>query len=363
MLIVESKGNSLYFPLQIKYPSRMDFFAYQEHARKLSHRMVGMYILAVVAIGVTFHTVISFGLSLLEFEPDTATASFLDYFLDPMTAGIVMGVTFGIIFLTSFVKSRALSQGGGAVAESMGGRLISSRTQDLDERRLMNIVEEMAVASGVPMPKVYVLDHEFGMNAFAAGHSPDDAAVAVTFGLLIKLNREELQAVIAHEFSHILNGDMRLNIRLIGILFGIFALTVLGRIVLQSMRFVRGSRNKKGNGIILVILAVGLTCLVVGSIGFFFGRLMQSYISRQREYLADASAVQFTRNPIGLADALKRIGGQGSAIQDPKAMEIAHMLFASGLRSAFATHPPLDERIRRWDPGFDGNFATASNRR
>ena len=339
----------------MKYPFRMDFFTHQTQARRLSHRMVGLYIMAVIAIGVTLHAVISFFLSTFSASVEgQPPQSFLDQFLNPTTALVVLGATFGLILLTSLFKMVALSKGGGAVAESMGGRLVSPQAQNLNERKLINVVEEMAVASGVPMPKVYILDQEAGMNAFAAGHSPNDAAVAVTRGLLERLNREELQAVIAHEFSHILNGDMRLNIRLIAILAGIFGLTVLGRILLRSMRYMGRSNNKKSNALVLVIPALGLACLIIGYIGFFFGRLMQSYISRQREYLADASAVQFTRNPMGLAEALKRIGMQGSAVQNPKTMEISHMLFASDLRNAFATHPPLTDRIRRWDPGFTG---------
>ena len=234
----------------------------------------------------------------------------------------------------------------------------------------MNIVEEMSVASRVPMPKVYILDKEPGMNAFAAGHDPKDAAVAVTRGLLDKLNREELQAVVAHEFSHILNGDMRLNIRLIGILFGIFALTLVGTMLFHGARIMAltsggRSRGKNNNGmaIVLALFALGALCMIVGYIGFFFGRLMQSYISRQREYLADASAVQFTRDSAGLADALKMIGAEGSALQNPKAMEVSHMLLASGLQSAFATHPPLVDRIRRWDPSLDGDFTKLMKRK
>jgi len=198
------------------------------------------------------------------------------------------------------------------------------------------------------------------MNAFAAGFSSKDAAVAVTRGLLEIVQRDELQAVIGHEFSHVLNGDMRLNIRLIGILHGIFALAIIGRVLIEiGLRSSsRGSSNKKNNSL-AGLAAVGIVCWLVGQIGFFFGRLIQSSISRQREFLADASAVQFTRNPLGLSNALKLIGAAGSRLANPNTSEVSHMLFASGLESMFATHPPIASRIRRLDPHFDGNFSEA----
>jgi Zn-dependent protease with chaperone function len=227
------------------------------------------------------------------------------------------------------------------------------------ERRLLNVVEEMAIASGIAMPRVFVLDNEPGMNAFAAGFSSKDAAVAVTRGLLEIVQRDELQAVIGHEFSHVLNGDMRLNIRLVGILYGIFALAILGRVLIEiGLRSSSRSTSRKNNSL-AGLAAVGIVCWLVGQIGFFFGRLIQSSISRQREFLADASAVQFTRNPLGLANALKMIGAAGSRLSSPNTSEVSHMLFASGLESMFATHPPIVSRIRRLDKQFDGNFSEA----
>ena len=343
----------------------MDFFRQQDLSRKASRRMVGIYILAVLCVGAAVHALVSLAMafSAVGREGEFGGA-FLPVFLNPRLALATLGVTFALIVVVSLSKIAALKSGGSAVAESMGGRRVLTTTQDFNERRLLNVVEEMALASGVAMPCVYVLDGEPGMNAFAAGYSTKDAAVAVTRGLLDALNREELQAVIAHEFSHILNGDMKLNIRLVGFLFGIFALTIVGVglfHVARMMAFSSGgrSRNKKDNGaaVAAAIVALGLICWIVGYIGFFFGRVIQSGISRQREYLADASAVQFTRNPSGLANALKLIGAQGSVLQSAKAMEVSHMLFASGLKSVFATHPPLAERIRRWDPDFDGDFS------
>ena len=246
-----------------------------------------------------------------------------------------------------------LSGGGGAVAESMGGRLLDVSTPDPHERKLLNVVEEMAIASGVPMPKVYVMDEEEGINAFAAGHNINDAAIGVTRGCITTLKRDELQGVIGHEFSHILNGDMRLNIRLMGIIFGILCLAVVGRILLRA----RGSSRDKNP-----LPLLGIVLLLLGWVGLFFGRLIQAAVSRQREFLADAAAVQFTRNPNGLSGALKKIGAAyyGSRIENEHAAEASHMFFGNAAKSslfnAFATHPPLEQRIKAIDPHWDGNF-------
>src|SRR5690606_22843325 len=205
-------------------------------------------------------------------------------------------------------KSGSLRKGGGTVAEMLGGRLVNHLTEDPHERRLVYVVEGMAIASGTPVPLVYVLDNEPDINAFAAGHGTEDAAVAVTRGALEQFTRDELQGVVAHEFSHILNKDVRLNTRLTGLLFGILVLGIAGRLLLQGGSRVRISRsNDKGGAGIAVLL--GLALLIIGYVGLFFGRLIKQAVSRQREFLADASAVQFTRNPEGLANALKRIGG------------------------------------------------------
>src|SRR5690606_28971990 len=251
-------------------------------------------------------------------------------------------------------------QGGSVVAGLLGGLPVNPATDDPDERRLVNVVEEMAIASGVPVPAIYVLPGEESINAFAAGYGVHDAAVAVTRGALKHLTRDELQGVIAHEFSHILNGDMRLNIRLIGLLHGLLLLALIGRVLLRSGGRSRGRRKEKGGSVQVALIGLGLVLL--GYIGVFFGKLIKAAASRQREYLADAAAVQFTRNPEGIAGALKKIGalGAGSRIVHPRAEELSHLYFASGLRSSFAglfaTHPPLVERIRRIDPSFSGDF-------
>jgi len=285
----------------------------------------------------------------------TVSAPFQDWALSNLTlaAWTATGVT-AFVGIASLYRIATLNQGGGKVARDMGGTSISTDDRDPLRRRLRNVVEEMAIASGIPTPEIYVLDHEEGINAFAAGFNTEDAAVAVTRGALETLSRDELQGVIAHEFSHIFNGDMRLNIKLMGPMFGILAIGFLGRLLIRSPTYTRGGRRGGGSGVIL-ILGAGLT--ITGFVGLFLARLIKAGVSRQREYLADASAVQFTRQKTGLAGALKKIAGltERSVLHADDTEEISHMLFASGfngLSSLLATHPPILERIQALDPGF-----------
>jgi Zn-dependent protease with chaperone function len=313
----------------------VDFFERQDEARRHSKLLVVYFVFAVLSLVVVINVAVSLILGAL------AVGSKSELLL-----WITLG-TLAVILAGSAFKTLQLASGGSVVAELLGGRLIDSNTSDTDERKLLNVVEEMSIASGVPVPQVYVMDDEAGINAFAAGHSTSDAAISVTRGCMKLLSRDELQGVIAHEFSHILNGDMRLNLRLMGLVFGILCLTVIGRVLIRT----RGRKNP--------LPLVGLALIVVGWAGVFFGRLIQSSVSRQRELLADAAAVQFTRNPAGLAGALKKIGGlaYGSRIESPHAEEASHLFFANGLgNSFFSTHPPLTERIRALDPSFDGKF-------
>ena len=266
-----------------------------------------------------------------------------------------------LIACGTLFKIAQLAGGGSVVAERLGGKRVFPNTTDPVERRLLNVVEEMALASGVPVPAVFFLAEEQGLNAFAAGYSPSDAVIGVTRGCAQQLNREQLQGVIAHEFSHILNGDMRLNLRLIGVLHGILLMGLVGRQLLRIGAYSGGSRRNNKDGGLAYLLLVGLAFMIVGFLGLLFGNLIKAAVSRQREYLADASAVQFTRNPGGIAGALKRIGAAvfGSKLVSPCAAEASHMYFASGVASMFATHPPLDDRIRRLDPQWDGEFPPA----
>ena len=266
-----------------------------------------------------------------------------------------------IILAGSVYKISMLAGGGHIVAESLGGQLIPQNSQEPDHRKILNVVEEMAIASGSPVPSVYLLD-EMGINAFAAGWRPSDAVIGITRGAITQLSRDELQGVIAHEFSHIFNGDMRLNIRLIGVLNGILLLGMIGYYLMRMVRFMGRSRNREGGNAVIVVLLLGLGLVVIGYTGTFFGNWIKAIVSRQREYLADASAVQFTRNRDGIAGALKKIGGMqfGSRLQNPAAHEYSHAYFSSGVGSMmgflFATHPPLKKRILALDPHWNGKF-------
>ena len=348
----------------------MDFFEAQARAKQRTSRLVWLFGLAVAGtIAAAYFSAILI-LYFLHGGNTDARARFGDY--DPRGSEIVLwqpdllayvGIgTLVVVGIASLYKWHEFSAGGGAVAESVGGRRVDPHTTELRERRLLNVVEEMAIASGTPMPTVYVLDEESAINAFAAGLTANDAVVAVTRGTLEKLNREELQGVIGHEFSHILNGDMRLNLRIAATIFGILVLGLAGRGILWSLRYASPRREKNGGGLVLALLAAGVALLIVGYVGYFFGRLIQAAVSRQREFLADASAVQFTRNPSGLSGALKKIGGYalGSNLQSAQSAAIGHFFFAQAFRSNFgglwATHPPLGERIRAIDPKFDGTM-------
>lgn len=328
----------------------MDFFARQDKARRNTKVLVFYFTLAVVMTVAAVYAAVFVVFTL--YASNDSLADRTIHFLRPdLLLGAVIG-TLGVVFAGSVTKTMELRDGGSAVAEMLEGRLLNSNTTDLKERTLLNVVEEMAIASGVPVPQVYVMDEEQGINAFAAGFAPSDAVIGVTAGALKLLSRDELQGIIGHEFSHILNGDMRLNLRLMGLVFGILCLTVVGRGLLRT----RGKKNP--------LPLLGLALIVIGIIGVFFGRLIQAAVSRQREILADASSTQFTRNPAGLAGALKKIGGleAGSQVISAHAEETCHLFFANALRGSFfglmATHPSLEERIRELDPMFDGNFPT-----
>ncbi len=318
----------------------MDFYARQESARRTTRWLVGAFILSVACIVVAIDVIVV--LVVAQSQPGASPR------------GAVIFATIAVLAIVcgaSLFKTLSLRSGGGVVARSLGGTRVERGTGDLALKRLHNVVEEMAIASGVAMPEVYVLEHEDGINAFAAGHSPADAAIAVTRGAATRLKREELQGVIAHEFSHVLNGDARLNLRLLGLTFGLLVIAIVARIVLQHGP--RGGRGRKDGGAAAIMLAA-LAVMVLGYVGVFFGRLMQAAVSRNRERLADASAVQFTRNPAGLSGALLKIAGTpaGSRLVAPEAEEVAHMLFAPGLDRLLRTHPSLEERLQALDRNF-----------
>ena len=323
----------------------MDFYSRQAAARGQTRWLVCAFIVALLAVALALDFVLFtflagrshyYGLSALEYAR-----------ANPGQLALSTLLVMGVLGVASLYKSMELRGGGGVVARSLGGVPVSSDTADLKRRRLLNIVEEMAIASGVPMPEVYVLEQEPGINAFAAGHTPANAAVTVTQGALDRLSRDELQGVIGHEFSHVLNGDMRLNVQLMGWVFGLFVIGLIGRMILQ----VSPNNRRNSNGLV----ALGFAVVVLGYIGLMAGRILQAAVSRQRERLADASGVQFTRNPQGLKGALVKIAAlpAGSALVAADAEQAAHMFFAAGLSRVFATHPPILERIRELDPQFD----------
>ena len=340
----------------------MDFFEAQERARRRTHRLVLFFALAMLGT-----IAASYAAAMVIYQTQLARRGHYYhteiYWWDPQLFTWIALGTVAVVTVASLFKWATMRQGGAAIAESVGARAVDPKTTDLHERRLLNVVEEMAIASGIPVPDVYIMDDEPALNAFAAGLTTADAAVTVTKGTLDKLSRDELQGVIGHEFSHILNGDMKLNVRITAIIFGILVVGTLGRGLLQSLRYgsVRGG-DRKGGGLLAVILGIGVALMIIGYVGYFFGRLIQAAVSRQREFLADASAVQFTRNPGGITGALKKIGGYelGSTVISHDASAFSHFFFAQGFRSnfggAWATHPPLDERIRAVEPTWDGKL-------
>jgi len=337
----------------------MDFFERQDQARRNTKLLVVYFVLGVAMLIVAVYAAALGIFAGLSSRHHTGYGEEVRLVLwnPQLFLGAAVG-TLAVIAMGSGFKTLELSQGGSTVATMLGGRLVAPTTSDPDERKLRNVVEEMAIAAGVPVPQIYLLPGEQGINAFAAGHSTSDAVVAVTAGAVRILTRDELQGVIGHEFSHILNGDMRLNLRLMGIIFGILCLAVIGRVLLYTRS--RSSKDKSP------LPLLGLALIVIGWVGVLFGRLIQAAVSRQREFLADASAVQFTRNPAGLAGALKKIGGLdlGSKLEAAHAAEASHMFFGNGMGESFFhlmdTHPPLAERIRAIDPGFNGSFPPVS---
>ncbi len=332
-------------------PQAADFFARQHAARGTSIKLVSLFVLAVVCIVVAIDLVV-----LLVAAGSGSTNSVVGYLI------IATVVTVLVISGGTLSKLIALRAGGVAVARSVGAVPVDPSTSDPQLRRFVNVVEEMSIASGVPAPRLFVLDTEDGINAFAAGYTPADAAITVTAGALHELNRDELQGVIGHEFSHVLNGDMKLNLRLIGLLNG---LLLLGLVGLRILAFGGGGRGRDRDSSAAPILVFAIAALILGFIGQFFAGLIKAAVSRQREWLADASAVQFTRQSSGLAGALKKIAGvpTGSALRDAHAeKQINHMLFGEGKRSVsslWATHPPLLERIAALEPGFDADAVRA----
>ena len=352
----------------------MDFFERQRQAKKKTSTLVLLFIIGVLLISLLNFLLLSlFVIPIVSggfsAEGEVNVSEIASNSLkDPILAASVILGTFLVITIAGLFKKFQLKDGGSTIASMMGGRLVNSCSKDPDEKKLLNVVEEMAIASSVPKPDIYVMDGEKGINAFAAGYALDDAVIGVTDGCIRHLNRDELQAVIAHEFSHILNQDMKLNFRLVSVVFGLIVLSQIGRLMMEvafsSTRYRRrSSRDNNGGGLIIAIGCTGICIMATGFIGVLMGNLIKSAISRQREYLADSSAVQFTRNPEGLSGALKKIGAlsNGSRLLSPNTNEASHMFFGNGMKESWfsisSTHPPLLERIKLLDPSFNGDFS------
>lgn len=328
----------------------MKFFEHQAQAKAKTFRLLSLYALGVLLLGLLSAGSVHFALN-LDGEPYENLGQ--AHWSLVLTAAIG---TWGVILLGSAIRSLRLGQGGRIVAESLGGTLLGPQSSDLIERRALNVVEEMALASGMPVPPVYILRRESGINAFAAGWSPDDAVIGLTQGALTSLSRSELQGVVAHEFSHILNRDSALNMRMLGVLHGIVALSLVGRFLTQS----RGS-SSRGKREVAPFFLIGAAFWILGSVGAFIAELIQAAVSREREFLADASAVQFTRDTTGLAGALAKIGAASSYLSSSAGRSANHLLIAEASAPGLfdlASHPPLKTRIQRLVPAWDGDYGS-----
>jgi Zn-dependent protease with chaperone function len=365
----------------------MDFFDREAHAQKRTRLLVCLFGLMVLAFVTVTYLIIAvviqlilkpvWHLGLYHFFNDAPDSPQHDGLIHPLyllerlwdtplfcwtATGTLLLIAAGCLY-----KIRRLAAGGPAVAELLGGRKIENNSSDLDEKRLCDVVGEMAVASELAVPEIYVLDGERGINSFAAGHTREDVAIGVTFGAMKLLTRDELQGVIAHEFSHVLNGDTRLNMKLMGLAHGLFWPVIVGRVLLrgspQPPEVGASIFDEDSKPTLLPTAPVGILFLIIGGVTSPFVRLLKSLICREREWLADAAAVQFTRNPAGIAGALKKIGGlyKAGRLDSPHAESASHLYFANSSYDPWfdflATHPPVKKRIQAVDPGFDGQFA------
>jgi len=335
----------------------VNFYQHQEQARKQTGMLIFFFIVAVSLIVLAINAVVFFAI----FQAEESDMSLQAWIQSPI-CWITVAITLSVIIGGSTAKAVQLSNGGAAVAVMAGGNYLSPETKDPQRKQLINVVEEMAIASGVQVPQIFILEEEPGINAFVAGTSPNNAALAVTQGALDTFSRDELQGVIGHEFSHILNGDMNTNIKLISILAGILLIGKIGESLTRGSSFghrrnhYRSSSYRTNNKDSDKGWIIGLALMAIGYIGLFFGRLIKAAISRQREFLADASAVQFTRNPSGIGQALFAIQAHqdGSLLDSPNAEDMIHLCFGEAIKVQFsgllATHPPLDDRIKAIDP-------------
>jgi len=344
----------------------MNFFDQEARAKKQTRLLLSLFGLTVLAFLILTYLILAVPIRF--FSTALATSSnFLDWLWDPRLAVWVVSGALISIALGCLYKWRVLADGGAAVAEFLGGRKIDNRPTDPDEKKLRDVVEEMAVASGLSVPEIYVLDRERGINAFAAGHTRDDVAIGVTFGAIKLLKRDELQGIVAHEFSHVFNGDTRLNMKLMALAHGLFWPTIVGRVLVrgstQAPEIGESIFDEDSGVYYLPTAPIGALFLLIGAVSLPMVRALKSAICREREWLADSSAVQFTRNPAGISGALKKIGGlyKNGRLDSPFAETASHLYFANSNYDPWfgfmSTHPPLAKRVLAIDPAFDGQFA------
>lgn len=325
----------------------MDFFSRQEHARRTTMRMLVYFALTILLLFAGVNAVL-YGVALSVGKADSGGSFWWWHYWTPQAlAGTLILVLGGALLEWLYLR-----EGGKVVAEMMGGVPVDFSARDASQRRLLNVTEEMAIAAGLPVPVVYVMPREAGINAFVAGLTPQQSVLVVTQGALEHLERDELQGMVAHEFSHILHGDMRLNMRMLAALAGVLAIGQLGGFLMRSLT--GGYDGRRERNPLPVVWLLGLAIWLVGYAGLFMGRLIKAAVSREREVLADAAGVQFTRNPEGLAGALWKIREQGSRLQGLHAETLSHLCFGESvpIQAWLATHPPLDERIEAICPGF-----------
>lgn len=339
----------------------MNFFEHQDRARRNTRHLILLLIAAVFSL-IAITTLLFAVIVYVGQDQHKQSASHWQGIINAFNPSTFLWIALSVscvVLIGSFFRFVQLLGGGKSVAEAMGGRLLSGNTTNLDERKILNVVEEMAIASGTAVPPVYLLEED-SINAFAAGYQPKDAVIGITRGCIQNLTRDELQGVVAHEFSHVFHGDMRINMRLVSLLYGILVIGLIGEFFIRAANNRNSRRSGKDSPGVLIALGLGL--MAIGYAGIFFGNLIKAAVSRQREFLADASAVQFTRNPEGIAGALKKIGGNayGSQLHHEHAAEFSHMYFGQGVNTfltLMATHPPLEDRIKRIQPSWNGEFS------
>ena len=333
------------------------FFENQKIAKAKSRNIILVFLvflsLQFVAVYYLVNLYFNSSLSAEGYQVADQSEPVFNYLALKVAAGFA--VVISVLFL---FKRMSFFSNPSSIPDSMSATQVSSSSEDPEEQTYYNVVSEMALASGIPMPKVYVLKHEEAINAFTSGYNHQNANIVVTQGALEHFTRDELQAVVAHEFGHIVSGDVRANINLLAVYFSFSAIFIVGmrffEVIARTGRY-RGRSSKKGDGASQLML-IALAIVVLGAVGAFVSRIISAMFSRQREYLADALSVQFTRYPAALGSALAKIrDGGGSVLKDVRGAEVSAICFSSSLKwmsSVYDTHPSIDSRIKKIDPAF-----------